>query len=519
MVYNLCKLKNGGIFMRNKTLVSLMLAVSIAISPMSLLVDNAVSANEVDLISNEVREMKVNVSIIAFNEDGSYTVKEEPSMQTIDKDMHESGFTVLGALQATADEYVGDSFITSINGIEAPDTGGWMFTVNGEVPQVGAGEVELKEGDQVLWYCTYDWQRDQAPIWEDLVEELPEEGEFTQVEIKDPNKTTQKAVLLELLQEKPNSIDAKISSDLLKKCIDEKIDIIKVSSDLLSFELYPNSMNINTVDDMDISIKESPMNISLELKQGQRVLNNFKKPIKISLAYEQELASKENLTVELTTQELLKENLGGIYDDKAKTISFTTNKLGEFNVRENIKSFDDLAKYGWAKNAINSMASKGIINGKSQGEFDPSASITRAEFSTLVSRALKLDVNSEKELPFTDVKEDLWYFESVKAMYENGLVNGKSETTFDPEGNITREEIAKITGQVLENSSYKKQDKNVLDKFNDKENISNWAEEGSAITIHNNLMVGNDGNFMPKEKATRAEIAVVLYRLYDLTIN
>ena len=342
--------------MRMKNLISLTVAASIALAPTSLVMEKVVFAEPVNVAENNQEEMSVNMSIVVFNEEGSYSIKDKPMVKTIDKNEHDEGFTVLGALQATS-EYEGDGFITSIDGIEAPSTGGWMFTVNDVSPEVGAREVELKEGDKVLWYMTYDWQRDMAPNWEDLVEKPSEEE-----------------------------------------------DIV----------------------------------------------------------------------------------------------------------------FEDLSNHSWAKNAINSMASKGIISGKSKDKFDPASNITRAEFSSLVSRALKLDEESIKDSKFEDVKLDSWYAKSVMAMYENGLVSGKSDKTFDPEGNITREEISRIIGQVLQSKSYDKQDINILDQFNDKDKISDWALEDLAIVVHNKLIIGNEGKIMAKENASRAEAAVVLYNLYEL---
>ena len=152
-------------------------------------------------------------------------------------------------------------------------------------------------------------------------------------------------------------------------------------------------------------------------------------------------------------------------------------------------------------------------------KFDPSANITRAEFAALASRMLKLNENTSEDTPFTDVDNSKWYYNSIAAVYENGLINGKSNTTFDPEGNITREEMAKIIGNILENNSYKKQDNEELTKFDDNNFISPWAQEGAAIAVHNGVIGGTDGKFMPKEKATRAETAVMLYRLYELIMD
>ncbi len=117
----------------------------------------------------EENQISVGTAIVVFEEDGTYSVHKNVGMVSIDKDKHDGGFTAFGALQATTDEYQGSgSWITSIYGITGPQSGGWMFTVNGEIPSVSAGQAKLKEGDKVIWFCTYDWQRDEAPTWKEL---------------------------------------------------------------------------------------------------------------------------------------------------------------------------------------------------------------------------------------------------------------------------------------------------------------------------------------------------------------
>lgn len=128
-----------------------------------------------DITEPDKKTLEVNTAIIVFNKDGNYEIKSKPQKVTINKDEHDGGLTAFGSLQATTSEYKGDGWITSIYGITGPSTGGWMFTVNGKVPNVGANQVKLKEGDKVIWFCTYDWKRDKAPQWSELTDEEPEE--------------------------------------------------------------------------------------------------------------------------------------------------------------------------------------------------------------------------------------------------------------------------------------------------------------------------------------------------------
>ena len=129
-------------------------------------------------VVEEIKTLEVNTAIIVFDEDGEYEVKSDPKEVTINKDEHDGGLTVFGALQATTEEYEGTgSWITSIYGITGLPSGGWMFTVNGKSPDTTADKVRLNAGDKVIWYCTYDYYRDydKAPTWAELTGEEPEE--------------------------------------------------------------------------------------------------------------------------------------------------------------------------------------------------------------------------------------------------------------------------------------------------------------------------------------------------------
>ena len=162
------------------------------------------------------------------------------------------------------------------------------------------------------------------------------------------------------------------------------------------------------------------------------------------------------------------------------------------------------------------MSNKGIIQGKTESNFDPKSNITRAEFATLIVRILELDDDLDISSPFNDVSTEDWYYKSILLAYKNGLINGKSLMEFDPYANITREEIIKILGSLLIKKEYKVDNLDALDNFSDKAMIADWAKEESVLVVENGLILGDDGQFMPKKDTTRAEAAMVVYRLYKL---
>ncbi|WP_373232246.1 S8 family serine peptidase [Cohnella sp.] len=175
------------------------------------------------------------------------------------------------------------------------------------------------------------------------------------------------------------------------------------------------------------------------------------------------------------------------------------------------KSFVDVQAGHWANKVIRSMAAKQLIAGVSDTEFAPSKSVTRAEFTAMIVRALGL--KASKAAVFTDVEGTKWYASSIAAASEAGIVNGKDETRFAPDETITREQMASmivrayayLTGTELSGGE---------SDFLDTDKISKWARSSVNAAQATGLMKGKkDGMFDPQANATRAESAQVIYTL------
>ena len=333
---------------------------------------------------------------------------------------------------------------------------------------------------------------------------------------ENPNRNSGKSIRIKMVDENDDISEIILTKLLLEKTIDKGIDTIKISSEKSSFEIAPDFMSKDVKADIKIKLQKRSNSTWVRFEQEGKELNNLINPVKIIMPCDINVNDKDNLTVVLVNEDGTKELIGGVYDAQTKSMRFLTHKLGEFRVEVNNIGFKDLSNHKWAVEAINSMAAKGIIGGRTAEEFAPAANITRAEFSALISRMLKYNEDLDTNLPFKDLTADKWYYKSIKAAYRNGLINGKSEVIFDPNGYITREEMSKIIGTILEKNLYKGQDKSVLMKFSDVNSIAPWAEEGAKITVYNEIIKGSNGKFSPKANATRAETAVMLYRLYDL---
>ncbi|NOU90718.1 hypothetical protein GC102_34065 [Paenibacillus sp. LMG 31460] len=199
-----------------------------------------------------------------------------------------------------------------------------------------------------------------------------------------------------------------------------------------------------------------------------------------------------------------------IIDHNLKDQQITVNATTDFT-----KIFSDLSGH-WAKSDIMQMVSQRIVEGMDDDHFVPDDNVTRAQFATLIAKALKLK-DAAVQNPFADVSSGAWYESTVKKAYAAGLLEGVSDSEFAPERNITREEM---TAMLMRAKAYSKGVKaddltvGAVSKFNDENAISDWAKKSVTYVIGSGLMNGRtEYAFSPQEQATRAESAVVMKRL------
>jgi hypothetical protein len=249
----------------------------------------------------------------------------------------------------------------------------------------------------------------------------------------------------------------------------------------------------------------------------------FKQPIRVTISYEGTDNSGINVDklgaywFNETTMEWV--FVGGKVNKQSKTVEFTTDHFSKYTVMEYDKTFTDLQNH-WAKEDIELMASKHIVKGATNTTYNPGAEVTRAEFATLIVRALGLNVDPNAHLEFTDVSKSKWYYGEIGAAYHAGIVNGLNATQFGPNEKITREQMAVMVTRAmvyanlnLEMSEAEIQEK--LSKFDDSSQIAGWAKEEVAKAVELGVINGRTENaFVPNAYATRAESAVMIKRMF-----
>lgn len=191
-------------------------------------------------------------------------------------------------------------------------------------------------------------------------------------------------------------------------------------------------------------------------------------------------------------------------DDDATTTPDDDKKDDDTNNTPAATEFGDVPADYWAFDFITTLKDMGIINGKDNGNFEPDAQLTRAEFAKMIAVAFGLTATSG-DSKFADCTADDWYTEFVNAVAEAGYVNGKDDANFGANDPISRQEICTILGRILG-----VEDAGELN-FTDADSIADWAQAAVSALVEMGVVNGyEDGTFNGAANATRAEVAKML---------
>ncbi len=197
----------------------------------------------------------------------------------------------------------------------------------------------------------------------------------------------------------------------------------------------------------------------------------------------------------------------------ASAMVASTMLMGIVNVSAAEFPFEDVPDK-WYKNAVTTVYNEGIMQGKSDVKFDPTANITRAEVVTAFARVACTNIKGKGEsLPFTDTKTGKWYSDSVGWAAECGIVNGRGDGRFSPSDLITRAELASIIVNFVNYMELELPDAPKIDSFKDADTFAKWSQKPIEAVRKTGLMQGVNGSFNPKGNASRAEIAQVITNL------
>ncbi|WP_084134430.1 S-layer homology domain-containing protein [Paenibacillus harenae] len=247
-------------------------------------------------------------------------------------------------------------------------------------------------------------------------------------------------------------------------------------------------------------------------------VENFGNALTVKLAYALKAGENPNQIVVYHISEKGELSIvkNGKYDAAAGMATFKPGHFSIFAAAQSKADFTDIASVAWAKDSIESLAAKGIVNGMGSGSFEPNGKVTRAEFVKMLMYAF--DLSSEAaESSFTDAVEGAWYYSSIAAAQELGIVQGNPDGSFGAGDQITREEMAVITYRTSQYLKLSLETGTDAEGFVDQSAIAAYAAEAIRSMQANGVIEGlGEGIFGPKGLSTRAQAAVVIDRLLHL---
>lgn len=345
----------------------------------------------------------------------------------------------------------------------------------------------------------------------------------------DPDIT---AMALQALSQYQDKADVRKAIDRALTCLSNLQNSAgDFSSDGSSY-LESLSQIIVALGELGISIDDSRF-----IKNGNSLVDNLLKYYVKGSGFKHTLDS--SVSDQMSTEQALyalvsvQRNINGensLYDmSDAISISDTDLKAGEGLEGKNagIKAqpiinagicFSDISgeKFEVNKTAIEGLAERGIINGYSNGTFRPDKTMTRAEFATIVVRALGF--TPKANTVFSDVADSSWYAPYIGAANSYGIVKGITTNTFNPNGTITRQEAAVMVSRAaklcgMDTSMTTLETRDVLAQFDDYIQVASWAQESMAFCYNESILDQSNLEILPAAAITRGEIAQMLFNM------
>ncbi|MEG6521814.1 S-layer homology domain-containing protein [Desulfotomaculum sp. 1211_IL3151] len=506
----------------------------------------------------ELDQCSVEIAIVGKNGEALFG----PSSVVVSKDS-KGKLTVLGALEATGLGYTeSGGLITSIDGQRNEGLKGWMYKVNGSSPAIAASDKTVKEGDQIIWWYSSDVSNP-GPSWDSV-----SKGEVLPEPVLSPNLEEQNKNLPESLRASEDTLAALENISQILGLQGNTFELGILGQGGQAVIVVGDRQPINRT---DLAFQRGMLQRQLQLQQkveaakgaavveegGQLGLlipaESLTKDIEITVnkldmdnttlppGYQQLSATYEfgpagtnftvpaTLAIQVVIPPLVKPDnlylawydpnagnwviIPSVVDLNKGVIWARIQHFSKYAIfaKETVKSFADVnaGSCGWAKDPIEVLAGANLLAGVDGTNFEPLRPVTRAEFTSMLVKALVLQTKADAADHFKDVKAGEWYAGDLATAYEAGLIKGYKDRYFCPDNTITREEVAAILARALE-----LQPSEQKLPFADRDHVKDWARDSVLAVTERGLVKGfPDETFRPDRTTSRAECAVLIYRL------
>jgi hypothetical protein len=299
------------------------------------------------------------------------------------------------------------------------------------------------------------------------------------------------------------------------------------TADKVKINVYVNVVNTNV---KGVKLASDVIDFTIEAAAGDKkeAVSKFSTYVEREIVGDANFNKEKSVAVRLNADGTFSA-IPTLFNGKTATVKSLTNS--EYTIVENSKTFKDV-KSGWAKEYIDTLASKYIVYGKATGEYEPGKHMTRAEFAVLLVRALGLPTE-KYDGSFKDVQGIEWFAKNgeLTAAVKYGVIQGKGDGTFAPNEKITRAQAAAMIERAMK-ISFVNYDFSQLDKskslkdFKDAKQVGSWAKSGVEAVYQAGIVKGKgDGTFNPNGYTQRNEMAAILAnflvsaKLLDDTFN
>ena len=268
-------------------------------------------------------------------------------------------------------------------------------------------------------------------------------------------------------------------------------------------------------DHQKVSIGERKA-FDIEIHDGDISITNFDGEIEINLPYELgDGEEAETITAIYVDEQGMKEVMQSTYDEKTEQLTFETDHLSVYMIDEKeesqvINPFTDIKEDAWYYDAVMFVNQKGWMNGVTETSFKPQATMSRAMLSTILHR-IEGAPETMKSQEFKDVVRSSWYTQSIDWAVKEGIYTGFEDATFRPNEAITREQFVKVLYNYSKSKGYSTSNDETLKAFADCNEVSAWADEAMKWAVSHHLIEGKaNGKLDPQGEMRRAEVAKVL---------
>jgi hypothetical protein len=325
-----------------------------------------------------------------------------------------------------------------------------------------------------------------------------------------------------LIQASKKTVEIKVATELGVVTLPNNLLGSRNNSQPEHISLTITMADISTLDESTKSAIGNKPVIDLSLSvDGSRInWNNPEAAVIVSVPYEPSDSEKlqpEHIVVwYIDASGSIVSVPSGKYDEATGFVTFRTTHFSTYAVSFVVKSFADLSAHQWAKKEIEVLASKGVINGTSPYTFVPSDTITRADFLMLLIQALGIE--AKDEAGFEDVTPADYYYPAVSAARKLGIAEGSGGNLFHPKAPITRADMMVLVARALNNTGHLRNEvsDSYLSGFTDQDEIAPYAKDSVNLLVQEGIVMGTGEAILPKDSTTRAEAAVLIYRVYYL---